>query len=172
MTRLPPPEQWALCKMNEMEVAEMIERHIDFYVEKDGNRRSVHLPMQFVRHYLQRQNDDVLPTAVAISQAPLVLADGNLLAPDGLDRERGIIFIIPKDLRAVVPAAEDCTQECVRVAMDFLCDEWLCDVATDYTGKCTIIAAALTVTSAHCCRSGRPSSSPPDAAAAARPPPS
>ena len=29
-------------------------------------------------------------------------------------------------------------------AMQFLCDEWLCDVATDYAGKCTIIAAALT----------------------------
>ena len=29
--------------------------------------------------------------------------------------------------------------------MQFLCDDWLCDVATDYTGKCTIIAAALTI---------------------------
>src|SRR5262249_7291304 len=32
-----------------------------------------------------------------------------------------------------------------REAMQFLCDDWLCDVATDYTGKCTLIAAALTV---------------------------
>ena len=30
MTKLPPPEQWVLCKMNEMEVAEMIEEHIDY----------------------------------------------------------------------------------------------------------------------------------------------
>ena len=29
--------------------------------------------------------------------------------------------------------------------MEFLCDEWLVDVATDYAGKCTIIAAALTL---------------------------
>jgi hypothetical protein len=29
--------------------------------------------------------------------------------------------------------------------MKFLCDEWLCDVATDYVGKCVIIAAALTL---------------------------
>ena len=29
--------------------------------------------------------------------------------------------------------------------MEFLCDEWLCDVATDYAGKCIIIAAALTL---------------------------
>jgi hypothetical protein len=29
--------------------------------------------------------------------------------------------------------------------MRFLTDEWLCDVATDYAGKCTIIAAALMI---------------------------
>jgi hypothetical protein len=33
----------------------------------------------------------------------------------------------------------------VQAAMEFLCDEWLVDVATDYTGKCIIIAAALTL---------------------------
>ena len=167
MTRLAKPEMWVLRQMNEMECAEMIERHIDYYAEdKDGNRRSVHLPMQFVRHFLQR-HDDALPTAVAISQAPLALADGNLLAPDGLDRDRGIIFILPKDLRAVIPEAKDCTQERVQAAMKFLCDEWLCDVATGYTGKCTIIAAALSLIE----RSLLPPS-PPGGAAAARPPPS
>ena len=29
MTKLPPPAQWVLSKMTEMEVAEMIERHWD-----------------------------------------------------------------------------------------------------------------------------------------------
>jgi hypothetical protein len=29
--------------------------------------------------------------------------------------------------------------------MEFLCHEWLCDVATDYTGKSILIAAALTL---------------------------
>ena len=43
MTKLPPPEQWVLCKMNEMEVAEMIEEHIDFYKETKNGDRSVHL---------------------------------------------------------------------------------------------------------------------------------
>jgi hypothetical protein len=66
----------------------MIEEHIDF-VDIDG--RSVHLGMEFVRHYLQR-HDNVLPTVVAIAQAPIILADGGLLAPDGLDRDRGILF--------------------------------------------------------------------------------
>jgi hypothetical protein len=145
MSRLPPPEQWVLAHMNEMECAEMIERHIDFYKkDKNGNRRSVHLPMSFVRHYLKR-DDGVLPTVVAIATLPIILADGGLLAPDGLDRERGIIFIIPKELRAVLPRRKDCTRKAVKRAMQFLCDEWLCDVSTDYAGKCTPIAAALSI---------------------------
>ena len=87
MTRLPPPEQWVLSKMSEMEVAEMIEEHIDYYtVDEDGTRRSVHLPTPFVRHFMRR-SDGVLPTVVAIATAPIVLADGGLLAPDGLDRD-------------------------------------------------------------------------------------
>ena len=122
--------------MNEMEVAEMIEEHIDYYTEdEDGNQRSVHLPMQFVRHFMRR-HDDVLPTVVAIATAPIVLADGVLLAPEGLDRERGIQFIIQDELRAVIPRGQDCTPERVKAAMEFLCDEWLVDVATDYVGKC------------------------------------
>jgi hypothetical protein len=143
--KLPPPEQWVLCRMSEVEVAEMIERHIDFYTEdKNGAPRSVHLPKEFVRHFMRR-DDDVLPTVVTIATAPIVLADGVLLAPDGLDRDRGIQFIIPDELRAAIPQREDCTPERVKAAMEFLCNEWLVDVATDYTGKCTIIADALTL---------------------------
>jgi hypothetical protein len=130
--------------MSDEEVAEMIEGHIDFYDEKDGPRRSVHLPMSFVRHYRQR-HDDVLPTVVAIATSPIVLADGGLLAPDGLDRDRGIVFYIPEKLREVVPEPENCTKEAARKAMQFLTEEWLCDVASDYVGKCTLIAAAMTV---------------------------
>jgi hypothetical protein len=33
----------------------------------------------------------------------------------------------------------------VKKAMKFLADEWLCDVATDYKGKCIIISAALSL---------------------------
>jgi hypothetical protein len=142
---LPPPEQWAICKMSEMEVAEMIEKHIDFYKEnKDGTCRSVHLSGHFVEHYVRR-DDDALPTVFAISTAPLVLADGVLLAPDGLDCERGIQFIIPPELRAVVPRPEDCTPEKVKAAMESLCEKWLVDVATVGTGKALVIAAALTL---------------------------
>jgi hypothetical protein len=144
MTRLSTPENWVLVTMNEMEVAEMIEKYIDFYVEDDdGNRRSVHLPMPFVRHFMNR--DDDLPLVVAISAAPLVMPTGRMLAPTGLDRLRGIQFVIPDDLRAIIPKRRDCTEELVGQAMAFLCDNWLVDVVTDYNGKCVIIADALTL---------------------------
>ena len=142
MTKLPPPEQWIIKRMNEMELAEMIEQYIDFV---DNKGRSVHLPMQFVRHYLQRHRDDTLPTLVAAATLPIVLADGVLLAPEGLDRLRGIEFNIPRELMAEIPKRNECTNEAVRGAMRFLCDQWLCDVATDYPGKCTLIALALTI---------------------------
>jgi hypothetical protein len=139
--KLPAPEQWLLQRMNDMQVAEMIEQYIDYVDEADC---SVHLPTIFVRHYVTR-DDGVLPTVVAIATLPIVLGDGLLLAPNGLDRARGIIFKLQKELRAILPRRKHCTEAAVREAMQFLCDDWLCDVATDYTGKCTLIAAALTM---------------------------
>jgi len=93
MTRLPAPEQWLLIRLDEIQLAELIERHID-YVDEEG--RSVHLTTPFVRHYLQR-HDDALPTVVAIATLPIVLADGDLLAQhEGLDRDCGIVFHVTK----------------------------------------------------------------------------
>jgi len=139
--KLPPPEQWLLQCMGEIEASEMIERHIDYV---NAHQRSVHLPTQFVRHYLTR-HDEVLPMVVAIATLPIVLADGSLLASDGLDHEHGIIFKISDELRAVLPRREDCTDAAVNNAMEFLCNEWLCDVATDFVGKCVLIAAELSL---------------------------
>jgi hypothetical protein len=78
---LPAPEQWLLRRMGEIEASEVIERYIDYV---DAAARSVHLPTKFVWHYVQR-DDDELPTLVAISALPLVLPDGSLLAPAGLE---------------------------------------------------------------------------------------
>ena len=139
---LPAPEQLQIVKMTEEEVAEEIERYIDF-VDQSG--RSVHLPMQFVRHFMKR-DDGALPTIAAIAQLPIVLADGNILAmQEDLDRERGIAFRIPEELMKVLPKREDCTPAAVAEAMRFLCDEWLCDILADYVGKCILIADALTL---------------------------
>src|SRR5258708_39040990 len=101
----------------------------DYYtVDEDGTRRSVHLPTSFVRHFMKR-SDRVLPTVVAIATSPIVLADGELLAPDGLDRLRGIQFIIQDELRSVILQRKDCAPERVNAAMEFLCDQCLVGVA-------------------------------------------
>ena len=101
MTKLPVPEQWTLVKLTDREVAEEIEKHIN-YVDEDG--RSVHLPMEFVRHYTTR-HDDVLATIVTIATLPIVLADGGILGKEkGFDRLRGISFIIPKEVMDLVPS--------------------------------------------------------------------
>ncbi len=136
-----PANRWAIHRMNEMELAELIEKHIDF-VDKDGN--SVHLPMQFVRHYLQR-NDSALSKLLAGSMLPLVLADGGVLATNGLDRTRGIEFYIPEELIRALPQREACTPAAMKQAIEFLTDDWLVDVLAAYAGKCTLIALALTV---------------------------
>jgi hypothetical protein len=141
MTSLPTPQQWVIRRMTEPEVAEMIERHIDF-VGKGG--RSVHLPTNFVRHYIKR-DDGALPTLVAVSTLPLVLADGNVLAEHKFDRLRGIDFRIQDDVVSTVPKPGSVTDDDVAQAMQFLTDKWLVDVATDYAGKCTIISAGLTI---------------------------
>src|SRR4051812_25498168 len=139
MTELPTPKQWVLRKLNEMEMAEMIEKYIDFYREdEDGNRHSVQYPMKFVRHFMRR-NDGVLPVTTAVTTLPIVLADGHLLAPEGLDRLRGIHFKIQPEVRAIIPRPEDCTPERVQKAMRFLRDEWLVDVATEGNGKAMIV---------------------------------
>jgi hypothetical protein len=141
MTSLPAPEQWVIKKMTPEECAEMIERHIDF-VDSEGG--SVHLPTNFVRHYMRRE-DGRLPTVVAVSTLPLVFADGGVWSEDKFDQQRGIDFHIPPEVAATVPKPGSITDDDVYEAMTFLTEEWLVDVATDYAGKCTVIAAALTM---------------------------
>jgi hypothetical protein len=74
---LPAPEQILLTRLSEAELAEMIERHID-YTYPSG--RSVHLAGPFVHHYHTRPDDTALPLVAAIATLPLVLADGSLSA--------------------------------------------------------------------------------------------
>jgi hypothetical protein len=140
-TRLPAPDQPLLTRLSEPQLAEQIERHIE-YVDAEG--RPVHLASEFVRHYRIR-TDNALPVMTAISTLPIVLADRTVLAGRGLDRERGIVFRVPRELMALLPRPEDCTEAAVAQAMDFLINAWLCDVAADYTGKCILLAAALSI---------------------------
>ena len=142
--RLPPPNMPLITPLDEIELAELMERHID-YIDKDG--RSVHFPMPFVRHYLRRfdYNEGGLPRVVAVLTLPLVLLDGTLLSGRGLNREYETVFRVPPELERLLPSRDRCMGAAVVEAMRFLTDEWLCDVPTDYAGKGIIIACALTI---------------------------
>jgi hypothetical protein len=75
-----------------------------------------------------------------------MLGNGDVLGHmAGLDRERGIVFNIPPELVALVPRRENCGPKAVATAMRFLLDHWLVDVLTDFEGKCTMVAAALSL---------------------------
>ena len=84
-----------------------------------------------------------MPRVEAIVTAPLVLPDGKLLAPEGLDRERRLYFQIEPELREMLPT--QVSRADVADAMDFLCNGWLCDVATDFIGKCVLVSCALSI---------------------------
>jgi hypothetical protein len=138
---LPAPEHLLLTRLGEIETAELIERHIEYVNEKD---RSVHLPEAFVRHCVCR-SDGALPLVTGVCTLPLVLPNGEILAGPGLVRDLNTVFRVPAELRALLPDPEDWTPPAVARAMRFLTHEWLVDVAADYTGRCVIVALALTV---------------------------
>ncbi|MGH6968343.1 MAG: hypothetical protein ACREEN_04480, partial [Stellaceae bacterium] len=144
-SRLPAPEQLLLTRLDDAQLAEMIERHVD-YVDAKG--RSVHLAGPFVKHFAKR-SDDALPTVHAVALLPIVLRGGEILSARGLLRERGIVFRVPEQLLALLPKRDDCTAAKVAEATRYLIDEWLCDVAADFAGMCVAIAAALTIIERH-----------------------
>jgi hypothetical protein len=121
-----------LTQLSEDQLAELIERHIDFV---DPTGRSVHLGASFVRHFLKQPDDVVLPIICAVATLLIMMPNGTLLAKPGLDRERGIVFRIPKELLEMLPRRQDRTSAAVAQAMRFLCDAWLCDVTTTYEGN-------------------------------------
>jgi hypothetical protein len=116
------------------------------YIER--NRRAItgsaiHAKQRTAR-YLSRTGD-ARPSVVAIATLPVVLGDGRLLALRGLDRGLGIAFRVPEELLSLLPTCDQCDDAAVRKAFKLLHDEWLVDVATDFTGKCILIATAPTL---------------------------
>jgi len=74
-----------------------------------------------------------------------VLSNGTLLSGRRFDHDRGIVFRVPPELEAILPKPAECTPAAVAAAMRYLTHEWLCDLASDYAGRCIVIACALTI---------------------------
>jgi hypothetical protein len=74
----------------------------------------------------------------------MVAENGAIIEGVGLDRDSGILHHIEPGLRDCLPNG-NITEDDVRKAVRWLCDEWLIDVLTGMTGKMIIIALALTL---------------------------
>jgi hypothetical protein len=141
----PAPKQPTLLRYDETSLAEEIERHVEF-VDKLSN--PVAIPTRYVRHFLIRpdseKDDQQLPVARGVG-LPIVTPFGELRSGRGLDRASGIIYRIPDELLRVVPNRKDCSDPVVTAAMRFLMRDWLCDVTTNFQGKCVALACAMTI---------------------------
>ena len=149
-SRLPAPAQHMLVHHDACSLALLIEQHVEFYKESkkkddppdsEPQRSPVALPSVFIDFYLKHRASR-LPRVGAVMTLPVVLPSGELLATNGLHRRRKVAFCIEPALVAIMPQRPVLQAE-VRAALAFLVDEWLVDVATDFTGKCTIVALAL-----------------------------
>jgi hypothetical protein len=85
-----------------------------------------------------------LPHVNAINTAPMVAENGAIIEGFGLDRDSGIFHHIEPGLRDCLPKGNT-TEDDVREAARWLCDEWQIDVLTGMTGKMVIISLALTL---------------------------
>ena len=146
-SRLPPPAAPIFAPHDEQSLALLIERYIEFYkVVKTGGQSckiKTRLPKAFVSQYLGYR-DSTLPRVATLLTMPLVMPDGSFLATNGLHRDKKVICRIEPELVDLLPEGRVLGGE-VKEAIEFLCGEWLADVATDDMGKAVLIAMALTV---------------------------
>ena len=125
-----------------------IEGYVAFFRRvkaKDGATFEVpkRLPASLVTHYLHHEKS-TLPRVSSLSTMPIMLPSGQLLAANGLDRKRRIVFRIEREIIDLMPAGR-VGGAAVEHAMKFLTDGWLIDVQTDYGGKAVLIALALSI---------------------------
>jgi hypothetical protein len=142
--RLPPPELPLLTAHDDISLAHMIERYVEFAHTTDTTERVVALPGLFVNHY-RGYRASKLPVVAGIVTAPLILHTGELLADVGLRRDLGLVFRIDPALLAALPQRAEIEPHHVAAALRFLLDEWFVDVLTDFAGKVVLIAIALTI---------------------------
>jgi hypothetical protein len=140
----PPAPQLNIARLSLNETANLLETHIDFYKETESGSCSVKRPTCYVEHF-QKWEGSAMPMLVAFSQLPLVLADGEILAPRGLDKLRGIAFIIDGELRGRLPSSRVRDETQVAEALDFLLNDWLVDVSCSFADKLNLLALAATI---------------------------
>jgi hypothetical protein len=149
--RLPPPPEPLLVSLTTTTANLLIERF--FIWEKvDGNGNFSYngvLGGGFIDAFMQLDPaESALPLVYSVVTAPLVLVNGEVLDGNGLDRGKGLYYVVEPWLRECVPLTPVDADD-VRDAIDYLCNEWLVDVLTDMPGKLAAITACLSMLQRH-----------------------
>jgi hypothetical protein len=145
--QLAAPAEPLLAEMTPVIAEMMIERYFVFEkTDKDGIfLYNAALPPAYTNALMQMPGSvSKLPHVNAINTAPMVAENGAIIEGIGLDRDSGIFHHIEPGLRDCLPKG-DITEDDVREAARWLCDEWLIDVLTGMTGMMIIISLALTL---------------------------
>jgi hypothetical protein len=142
--RLPPPDLPLITLHDEYSMVMLVEQNVE-YVKKIGDTfAAVSLHSTFIKAYMHYRGS-TLPQIGAVVTMPMIMPDGSTLSKQGLDPERKIFVRIEPLLFDLIPKPEEYTRETVAKAMRYLIDEFLCDVATDFSGKCVLISSAMTI---------------------------
>jgi hypothetical protein len=145
-SRLPAPPMPLLTRHDRLTLGQMIERHIQWLTEptRFSPPEPVALPTVFLDHYLAYR-DSTLPHVASVVTMPLVLPDGTPLDSEGLVERFQWYFCIDPDLQRCIPDPDRCTPREAADALNYLANTFLVDVATDFAGKCVLIAMMMTI---------------------------
>jgi len=141
---LPSPKNYLLTKHDSSSLEIELGDYITFVRKTKKGEYHVAPRAKFVKHYLQYTRSEA-PRVHAVLTMPLVLPDGTLLAENGLDCAKRLVFRIDPALLRYIPKPEACTPEAVKKAYIFLRDEWLVDVMTNAEGKAILIALGMSI---------------------------
>ncbi|QBM75876.1 hypothetical protein E2E30_08880 [Sphingomonas sp. AAP5] len=140
LSLIPVPPQAALLPAEYLDAALEIEKFVRIERQtKEGDTYAVRIPEPHGKAYLTWM-DSKLPRVSALVTLPLVLPNQKLLTGRGLDARRQVIFRIPDELHAAMPAPEEVDLNYAVDCIDFLMNDWLVDVETSPAGKAVIIA--------------------------------
>ena len=144
--RHPPPPEPMIVPLSPVEVELQVEQHIRFEAEGSDTKPSYAAALQggYIEALMQIGAASRMPVVRAINTAPLVSANGNVIAGVGLDRGTGLFHAIEPLLRDCLPAATP-TEDEVREALRWLLDVWLVDVSADITSKLLALMLSLSM---------------------------
>jgi hypothetical protein len=137
------PLESTILELSPTAIELLVEKYIQYRVLTLTQTYPASLPRPFITALNEYQNS-ALPVLKVINSSPLITASGEIIDGEGLDRDTGIFHQIDAPLRSCLPKDTPSNDD-VRRAIRFLCDEWLVDVALDHTGKYVTIMLALSL---------------------------